>query len=108
MGLSHHYEFRAINAASGQITSNFLTLRVSQPNITFFKKMGPTHSHGIWGLVVKDPKRIFNFDKCTRLSKKLLTVKKSQNCRGGGTVLNNFPAVKLKVAFKSNKLITNL
>ena len=25
MGLSHHYEFRAINAASGQITSNFLT-----------------------------------------------------------------------------------
>ena len=43
-------------------------IRVSQPNIFFKKKMGPTHSHGILGLVERIPKGFLiwtSFKGCT-------------------------------------------
>ena len=49
-----------------------VTIRVSQPNMFFLKKIFPTHSRGIWGLVWRVPKGFLiwtSFRGCTRLSK---------------------------------------
>ena len=63
------FEVTIDDASKRQRKENMkMNIRVSQPNIFFLKKMGPTHSHGIWGLVERIPKGFLiwtSFKGCT-------------------------------------------